>query len=99
MEETTTANRKTKSAAKTAAAKTPKATKTATPKASASSTSTRTKSASGTKSRLQGSGISSEQRNRMIETAAYYIAERNGFCSNPVDDWLTAENQINQQLG
>lgn len=36
------------------------------------------------------------QRYRMIEVAAYFIAEKDGFASNPVDYWLAAEAQINQ---
>lgn len=37
-----------------------------------------------------------EQRYRMIEVAAYFIAEKDGFASNPVDYWLAAEAQISQ---
>jgi len=36
------------------------------------------------------------QRYRMIEIAAYFIAEKDGFASNPVDYWLAAEAEINQ---
>jgi hypothetical protein len=37
----------------------------------------------------------SEERKRMIETAAYYRAERRGFSNgDPVKDWLEAEGEI-----
>jgi len=102
MEDTTTAtNRKSKTATKPTAVKTSKSTtKAASGKTPTSATGTsRSKSASSARTRLKGDNISNEQRNRMIETAAYFIAERNGFCSNPVEDWLTAENLIDKQLG
>ncbi len=38
-----------------------------------------------------------EQRYRMIEVAAYYIAEKDGFTGNPVDYWIAAELQIGKQ--
>lgn len=38
-----------------------------------------------------------EQRYRMIEVAAYYIAEKDGFTGNPVDYWIAAELQISKQ--
>lgn len=43
--------------------------------------------------------ISSQQRQQMINEAAYYLAQRRGFISgNPVDDWLAAEAEVDQQL-
>ena len=36
-----------------------------------------------------------EQRYRMIEVAAYYIAEKNGFSGNAADYWVQAEIEIN----
>ena len=37
----------------------------------------------------------SEEKHRMIETAAYYRAQRRGFSNNdPVADWLEAEREI-----
>jgi len=102
MEESTLATgRKSKSSEKPVAAKNGKTKSTVTSKSSASSAgseSTTTKTGS-TKTKLQGKSVSIEQRNLMIETAAYFIAEHNGFQSNPVDDWLIAESQINQQIG
>ncbi len=38
--------------------------------------------------------ISPEQRYRMIEMAAYYLAEKDGFAGNPVDYWIAAEQQM-----
>ncbi len=36
-----------------------------------------------------------EQRNQMISEAAYFYAERRGFYGgDPMDDWLTAEAEI-----
>jgi len=39
--------------------------------------------------------ISIEQRHAMIETAAYLLAEKRGFCGgDPAQDWLNAESDI-----
>jgi len=35
-----------------------------------------------------------EERRRMIEVAAYYIAERNGFRGDPAAHWAQAEAEI-----
>ncbi len=40
-----------------------------------------------------------ETRYRMIEEAAYYIAEKHGFTGNSADFWVQAEAQISKQLG
>jgi hypothetical protein len=37
-----------------------------------------------------------EQRYRLIEVAAYYIAEKDGFSGSPVDYWIAAELQISK---
>lgn len=37
-----------------------------------------------------------EQRYKMIEIAAYYIAEKDGFAGSPVDYWIAAELQISK---
>jgi Protein of unknown function (DUF2934) len=42
--------------------------------------------------------ISAAERYRMIETAAYFIAERNGFKGNSADNWVAAEAQIAKML-
>jgi len=44
-------------------------------------------------------GITPEQRQSMIQVAAYYIAEREGFTRHsPLEYWLTAEAEIDRQL-
>ncbi|HEY3300205.1 MAG TPA: DUF2934 domain-containing protein [Methylophilaceae bacterium] len=43
--------------------------------------------------------IGAEQRYKMVEMAAYYIAERNGFEGSPSDYWIQAEAQIEAMLG
>ena len=42
--------------------------------------------------------LSDEQRYRMIAEAAYYRAEKNQFKSDPLRDWIDAENDINALL-
>ena len=44
--------------------------------------------------------LDDEQRHRMIEEAAYFIAERRGFCQgSELDDWLAAEAEVDSGLG
>jgi len=38
--------------------------------------------------------VSAEQRYRMVAEAAYFRAESNQFMSDPVRDWIEAENDI-----
>lgn len=42
--------------------------------------------------------ISAEERFNMIQTAAYYIAERNGFAGDSSRFWVEAELEIEQRL-
>lgn len=42
--------------------------------------------------------VSAEERYRMIEVTAYYIAERNSFQGNAIDFWIAAEAEISQTL-
>jgi outer membrane biosynthesis protein TonB len=43
--------------------------------------------------------VSSEHRNHMIATAAYFIAQRRGFSGGyEVQDWISAEIEIDKQL-
>lgn len=42
--------------------------------------------------------VSPEERYRMVQTAAYFIAERNGFLGYPDDHWLQAELEIAAQF-
>ena len=42
--------------------------------------------------------ISPEERYRMVEVAAYFLAERNSFAGSPVAYWTAAESQISTLL-
>ena len=42
---------------------------------------------------------SPEERYRMVETAAYFIAEQHGFQGRSDEHWVTAERQIAAKLG
>ena len=43
--------------------------------------------------------VTSGQRQQMIETAAYLIAEKRGFIGgNSTEDWISAEKQIDAYL-
>ena len=43
--------------------------------------------------------IEPERRRAMISEAAYYLAERRGFCpGGEFEDWLAAESEIDQAL-
>lgn len=57
-----------------------------------------TKTASGSKKSGTSSIVTSQNRLQMIETAAYYIAEKHGFSGPSTDHWLAAEKQIDSQL-
>ena len=39
-----------------------------------------------------------EERYWMVQTAAYFIAERNGFCGCPTEYWAAAEFEIADRL-
>lgn len=39
-----------------------------------------------------------EQRYKMVQEAAYFIAEKNGFASGSLDYWIAAEAQIEAML-
>lgn len=77
-----TAKKPTKSTSKTAA-KTPKTVK--------KTTTTKNRA---TKKRT----VSAEERYKMTEVAAYYIAEQHHFQGNPTDFWITAEAEVNASL-
>jgi len=38
----------------------------------------------------------SQLRYKMIEVAAYYLAEKDGFAGSPVEYWIAAELQFNK---
>lgn len=40
-----------------------------------------------------------EERYRMVQTAAYFIAERNGFGGCAIEHWAAAEREITSRLG
>lgn len=42
--------------------------------------------------------ITAEERYKMIQEAAYYIAESKAFISNPAEDWAAAEAEIDAKL-
>jgi hypothetical protein len=42
--------------------------------------------------------VSLEERHRLIATAAYRHAERAGFATDPLANWLLAEREIDAQL-
>lgn len=56
------------------------------------------KSASTRKKISKPAIITSEERYKMIEVAAYYIAEKSGFGHQHMDYWLQAEQEINAKL-
>jgi hypothetical protein len=88
----------TKAPAKTAAPKKPAA-KPATKAAAAIKAAPRKPAAKATAPAKQTpSGISPEQRYHMIQEAAYFIAEKNGFAGAAMDYWITAEAQISKML-
>lgn len=43
--------------------------------------------------------VSAEERYQMIQQAAYFLAERQGFQGDSSGHWIEAERQINEQLG
>ncbi len=43
-------------------------------------------------------GVSSEQRHHMIEEAAYFRAEHEGFGGDALENWLRAEAEIDRML-
>ncbi|MCB5184594.1 DUF2934 domain-containing protein [Methylobacillus gramineus] len=82
---------------KTAASAKPVVAKsTATPKAAKTTAAKAEKSS--TKSIKTTHKISPEERYRMVEVAAYFLAERNHFAGNPVEYWSAAEAQISKLL-
>ena len=42
--------------------------------------------------------LSPEQRYRMVQEAAYFMAEKNGFAGKSEDYWAAAEIQISAEL-
>lgn len=42
--------------------------------------------------------VSPEERYKMIEMAAYYMAEHNSFEGNTIDFWTAAEGEISKKI-
>lgn len=72
--------------------------KTSAKKAAPKTDTPKTKSASPRKKSVKPSIITSEERYKMIEVAAYFIAEKNGFGDSHMDYWLQAEKEIDHKL-
>jgi hypothetical protein len=48
---------------------------------------------------MDATGITPEERLRLIREAAYYLAEQRGFASgDPQADWVAAEAKIDAEL-
>lgn len=43
--------------------------------------------------------IHPEERYRMIQSTAYYLAEKDGFQGSAIDYWTQAERQVAEQIG
>ncbi len=42
--------------------------------------------------------VTEDEMRTWIQVAAYYRAERRGFNGDPSEDWLAAEQEVQQQL-
>lgn len=42
--------------------------------------------------------VAAEKRYKMIQDAAYFLAEKSGFTGNTLDHWTRAEKQIDARL-
>lgn len=89
---------KTKKASTAKAAAKPKATtakkEATTTKKAATTKATTAKKPTAKKTKAATSDL--EQRYRLIEVAAYYLAEKDGFAGSPVDYWIAAELQFSE---
>lgn len=74
--------------------------KKAAPKASATPKAAKSAATSATtrKKTSKPAIITSDERYKMIEVAAYYIAEKNGFGHDHMNHWLQAEQEIDAKL-
>ena len=51
------------------------------------------------KTRKATGALSDTERRNYVEVAAYYIAQRRGFCgSSELEDWIQAEKEVAQML-
>lgn len=74
----------------------PKAVKAASAEASTAKKTTASTKKPAAAKKTKAATTSLEQRYKMIEVAAYYLAEKDGFAGNPVDYWIAAELQISK---
>ncbi len=85
----------TKTTTKTTATKKPAAPKkTAAPKTTAE----KKPAAKKTSTKKAATAHSPFERYKMIEVAAYYIAEKDGFSGYAADYWIVAEKEIDKKL-
>ena len=68
---------------------------TAKPVAAKPATEAKAKAATKKTSKSKSGEISLAERYRMVEVAAYYIAEQHQFAGSPTDYWIQAEIDIN----
>lgn len=87
----TTASPKKKATTKTAAK--PKASPAKTAATAKKPAVTKTKAKTAVK-KTKATPSNLEQHYRLVEVAAYFIAEKDGFAGNPVDYWIAAEAEI-----
>lgn len=75
-----------------------KKTTTAKKAATKTTTSKTDKPATTRKKTVKPAIITSEERYKMIEVAAYYIAEKSGFVNDNMYYWLQAEQEVDAKL-
>lgn len=71
------------------------------PKKAATKTTTKKaepKKATVKKTTKKSSDMSGFERYKMIEVAAYYMAEKHGFAGHAADYWIAAEKEIDKKL-
>jgi Protein of unknown function (DUF2934) len=55
--------------------------------------------AAGEAEKADAGAVSPEARHQMIAVAAYYVAERRGFCPGyEIEDWLAAQAEVDRLL-
>ncbi len=86
-------------AKKTSVAKKPTATKKSAPAKKPTAAKTVAKKPAAKKVGAKSRNIGAEERYKMIEVAAYYIAERNHFKGSATDFWVAAEAEISKAIG
>lgn len=59
---------------------------------------TESKKAPAKKASKKTSDMSGFERYKMIEVAAYYMAEKHGFAGHAADYWIAAEKEIDKKL-